>query len=394
MFLGKRKFKIIVIVFLLIIAICLLRYLCVSHIASDSRITDFISYWASGHLLLNGENPYSAESIMHVQQSVGWTKDEPLVMYNPPWTLTFILPFCAGDYFVAKFMWLIILLVILFICNHMLWTYYNGCEENRVLSLIAFGSFAPVYFMVSKGQIVPLILVGLVGFLHYNQKNKWWLAALFTIFLTIKPQITYLFWISLLLWIFHHKNWAFLSALAGIHLVFMSLPLFFRFHTYIDYFSQMTSSSSAYLWATPVLGTYLRLIFGGENYWLQFIPMIISIIWLFYYYAKGRQEWDWSREMPIILFVSLISTFYGWVNDYVLLLVALTQATGWTISSKPAYRKKILVVYIIVNIVFFAQYLMSTGEHLLVWYVPALFAIYLFLMKHVKQTVTIMARLT
>ena len=113
-----------------------------------------------------------------VQQSVGWTKDEPLVMYNPPWTLTFILPFCAGDYFFAKFMWLMILLVILFICNHMLWTYYNGCEENRVLSLIAFGSFAPVYFMISKGQIVPLILVGLVGFLHYNQKSKWWLAAL------------------------------------------------------------------------------------------------------------------------------------------------------------------------------------------------------------------------
>ena len=351
----KTKARTIIIVLLIVVSVFLSRHLWVGHIGSDNRILDFVSYWASGCLLLSGENPYSAESILRVQQSVGWTKDEPLVMYNPPWTLTFILPFCAGDYFAGKLMWMIFLLGLLFISNHVLWTHYHGSEDNRVLSLIALVSFTPVYLMVSKGQIVPLILAGLVGFLYCQRKSKWWTAAFFTIFLTIKPQLTYLFWISLLLWIIHDKKWVFLSALASINLILMCLPLFFQAHIYWDYVAHMTSSSSAYLWATPVLGTHLRLIFGGENHWLQFLPAVISIVWMVYYYEKRKLDWDWSRELPIILFVSLISTSYSWVNDYVLMLIALTQATGWISDGETSSGKPVLFGYISANLIIFCS---------------------------------------
>ena len=388
---GSNKIKTTVFIALLLVLVFHPKHLWIGPISSDSRITDFISYWASGQLLMNGEDPYSAENILPVQQSVGWTKDEPLVMYNPPCILAFILPFCIGDYSISKLMWLIMLLATLFICNHVLWTFYNGLKENRVLSLIAFGSFSPVYFMISKGQIVPLILAGLVGFLHHNRKNRWWLAASFTIFLMIKPQLTYLFCISLLLWIIHVKNWKFLMEIALINLIFMSIPLLFRVHTYMDYGAHMTSSSSAYLWATPVLGTHLRLLFGGENHWLQFLPMVVSIIWMVYYFNKKKHDWDWSQELPIILFVSLISTSYSWVNDYALMLIAIAQAAAWIADCETSCRKQVLVGYVAVNIIFFIQYLMSTSEHLLVWYVPALFALYLFLKKNVKQTIKIAA---
>jgi len=37
-------------------------------------INDFIEYWAAAKLLLSGGNPYSAEQLLQLQRTVGWSK--------------------------------------------------------------------------------------------------------------------------------------------------------------------------------------------------------------------------------------------------------------------------------------------------------------------------------
>ena len=51
------------------------------------------------------------------------------------------------------------------------------------------------------GQIVPFMLLGLVGFLYFVRRKQWWLAGMMTVFIAIKPHTLYLFWFAMLLWV-------------------------------------------------------------------------------------------------------------------------------------------------------------------------------------------------
>jgi hypothetical protein len=53
-------------------------------------VNDFIEYWAAAKLLLSGGNPYSTEQLLQLQRTVGWSKNEALLMWNPPGTFFFI----------------------------------------------------------------------------------------------------------------------------------------------------------------------------------------------------------------------------------------------------------------------------------------------------------------
>lgn len=50
---------------------------------------DFIEYWASARLLVNGANPYSPEEMLSLQRAITPDRIHPLLTWNPPWTLFF-----------------------------------------------------------------------------------------------------------------------------------------------------------------------------------------------------------------------------------------------------------------------------------------------------------------
>src|SRR5204863_239149 len=65
-------------------------------------IDDFAEYWAAGKLNLSGGNPYDADRLTALQSPAGPPDDEPaIIMWNPPPTLTFVMPFGVPDYPVA-----------------------------------------------------------------------------------------------------------------------------------------------------------------------------------------------------------------------------------------------------------------------------------------------------
>ena len=85
--------------------------------ASDPKyVRDFVEYWAATRLLLTGNNPYGPQELFDLQRSVGWTDSIPLLMWNPPWTLSFILPFGLASFDVAQFLWLLLNIFIVVFC--------------------------------------------------------------------------------------------------------------------------------------------------------------------------------------------------------------------------------------------------------------------------------------
>ena len=77
---------------------------------ANMPVDDFVQYWSAGRLQLQGRNPYSPELLLQVQRAAGRTGDRPLMMWNPPWTLFFVMPFAAVSHPVARLLWLLLAL--------------------------------------------------------------------------------------------------------------------------------------------------------------------------------------------------------------------------------------------------------------------------------------------
>ena len=313
--------------------------------------SDFMGYWASTHLLLNGEDPYDSEKIMAVQKSLGWTEKVPIVIYNPPWVFTFLIPFCMNDFTTDRIIWVICTLSFMMFSADRLWLIYGGSRETRIWALIVMATFIPMLPTYILGQIVPLMLLGLMGFLYFARKEKWWLAGMMTMFIAVKPHVIYLFWFALLLWAMKQRLWPVLLASVLTFLCALLLPLFYNPNVYSQYFINIASKSFALYWATPTLGFLLRLYFGLQYGWLQYIPIAAGLIWFIAYWRKYRNMWIWEDRLPPLILVSLMTNFYTWSWDCLMLLPAIIQATVM-IFQTPGVRHSgwIVFLYLMINV--------------------------------------------
>ena len=341
---------------------------------------DFAAYWASARLLIHGQNPYLSDQIFALQTLVGWTDKMPLVMYNPPWVLTFILPFSIENYLLGKFLWLLLLISCILISLNWLWQFYGGTKANRHWNLLILCSYTPVYFVLIKVQIVPLILLGIVGFLHFERQKKWFLAGAFVCLLGIKPQDSYLFIIALIVWIIYKRRWGVILGAGLVTSLITAIPLLYNPDIFSQYYREVLAHSFQYYWDTPTLGNLLRSVLGNDKHYLQYCPTIVGIAWLFYHWYHNCLKWVWAEQAPLLLFMSLMTTFYVWINDYLLLLVAIIQASIWLIHDplRP-YSKLMILIYLIINLMAWVTAFSVHSEKWILWMVPALFINYLLL---------------
>ncbi len=220
-----------------------------------------------------------------------------------------------------------------------------------IWALLVMVTFIPGLLAYKLGQIVPLMLLGLVGFLYFVKKEKWWLAGMMTVFIAVKPHTIYLFWFALLLWAMKHRLWPVLLGSMLTLLCVLLLPLFYNPNVYNQYFINIVTKSYALYWATPTLGTFLRLYFGSQYDWLQYIPILAGLIWFIIYWRKYRNMWIWEDQISLLILVSLMTNFYTWPSDYLMILPAVIQATV-RIYQNPGVRYLVWIVllYIMINI--------------------------------------------
>jgi hypothetical protein len=101
------------------------------------------------------------------------------------------------------------------------------------------------------------------------------------------------------------------------------VPLAFNPAIYAQHF-EFSRVESLTHFTTSTLGALLRLAAGDSSrFGLQFVPMVLGLAYLATRLRRSRfAEWDWDREMPLLVVVSLATAAYGWVFDQVVLLVA------------------------------------------------------------------------
>jgi hypothetical protein len=89
-FVGQMGF---LMALLIVVVLGWTRWMGSEELYIHAPVDDFVEYWAAGCLNVLGGDPYSGEQLFELQREVGWAKDVPLMMWNPPPALTIVMPF-------------------------------------------------------------------------------------------------------------------------------------------------------------------------------------------------------------------------------------------------------------------------------------------------------------
>lgn len=340
-------------------------------------LRDYVEYWAAGQLLAAGESPYDVEKVGELERRAG-REEEPILMWNPPWALPLALPLGWMSVRAGHLAWMAVQLLALVLSTELLWRAYRGPDDWRPLAHLLTLTFVPSGFALLAGQISPLVLLGLAGFLYFVQQRRDLGAGASCVLLAVKPHLLYLFWPALLVWAVAERRWRVLlgGALAGAALT--GLALAFRPEVLADYWTTLTTRPPEQ-YRSPTLGTLLREWAGEGAFRLQFVSVVPGLLWLAALgWSARHQRWDWGERMPMIALVSVITATYGaWLFDLVVLLVPVVAVATRLLREGAGWRRLGAVVGLVaVNLGIFALLLRESEYLEFIWVTPALLAVY------------------
>jgi hypothetical protein len=344
-------------------------------------INDFIEYWTATKLLLNGGNPYSPSELLASQDALGWSQSEPLMMWNPPWTLSFTLPFGLVDYQTAQFAWFLSHTLIVFVGAKLLWKIYGGDVEKSRYAALSILSFAPTYFALLLGQIGPLILLGLIAFLASVKKKAWGLAGAALTIAAIKPHLLYLLWLALLMWTLKKLQWKLVTGFMVTGIAVALLPLLLDRDVYLQYSDLLKTGSviKPLDWATPSLGTALAELLAIPDAWIRWLPSVGGAAWFLWYWSTRAETWDWLSELPLVLLVSVVTASFVWTFDQVVLVPAVIQAAVWLSQFEDRARAVICIgIYVALGAILLVSKIFVINDFWYFWVAPAYLLVFLY----------------
>jgi hypothetical protein len=346
---------------------------------------DFVEYWAAGKLNARGQNPYDPSLLHDLQKrETARQEDEAVMMWNPPWTLSFVMPFGLLPARDAQLLWLLMSLIACVASGDWLWRVHGGPARYRWVSWLLTLTFLPTVFALTAGQIPPLILLGITAFLAFQQKGWPWLAGAAGVLIAIKPHLMYLFWVALAVW-GARRGWRVLAGGAVAGLVATAIPMLCNPQVLSQYREALTQRPPAQ-WKSPTLGSMLRESLGEtagyEAFVLQFLPVALGLGFLAWYAWRQRnREWDWTRETPLLLLASFVTASYGaWPYDALILLPAVMHVAAG-IARDPT-RKAVargVLAFLAVNGPALALNVLGVTSNWFFWIGPLMLGLYLWL---------------
>jgi hypothetical protein len=302
------------------------------HIQASVTDRDSIAYWAAGKLLLQHQDPYSAERVLALESSQGYAASKPLVLRTPPWSLWMVLPLGVLNAFWAWAAWLAALLASLICAMRISWRMYGNGQRPPTVFLLAGYLFAPVPACLAAGQLGILLLLGVVLFFWLAEDYSF-LAGAALLIPFAKPHLFSLLWPILAVWIVARKKWSMLGGFGVAFSLATAVALAFDPVIFRNYTEMLRQASIQYEFIPAVSGV-VRLIFFRRFFWVQFLPMGAGLLWCSRYYWTNRQGWTWQGQGPAVLVVAVLTTPYAWMSDEVVLLPAILQGVLWVYRAR------------------------------------------------------------
>ena len=342
---------------------------------------DFVEYWAAARLTIEGKNPYDPAELLPLQVAAGRDTREAVMMWNPPWALTVVLPLGFLPAREAQLLWLVLNLAALGFCGDRLWLLFGGSSERRWLGWLAAAAFVPSLFALHAGQIGPLLLLGVVLFLMAERRGRPFLAGAATVLLAVKPHLAYLVWAAVACDALRVRRFGVIlgSVVAGVFCTL--LPMLFD-PGVLGQYSDAMAHRPPDQWLSPTLGSLLRLAFGPEQFRLQFVPVLLGLGWFARHWRQHRTRWDWREQTPLLVLVSFATAPYGaWPFDLVLLLAAVVPMLLAPAAEGRPSRTGVLVSLAAIDLACLVMNLCAAGSFWFLWVAPAMLALYAVAMR-------------
>jgi hypothetical protein len=345
---NNKKVRQLIVWVLLFVSVAVLIRIAPSLIKPQNlQGDDFFHLWAAGNLNLQGQNPYDPQTIDQLRIESGSIPSEATipVMLNPPWSILLLLPFGLMTYPISRFAWMIFSIVLLLLSALILWRIYSGSPKLRWISILLVFIFAPTISVLEKGQITPIVIFGIIGFVYFSSFHQNdWLAGVFLALSSVKPQVALIFWIAVLFWVIFQRRWQIIFGFIVSISVMTAVASIFN-HKLILQYIELLRTYHFSDWATPTIGAYLRLFWlGTEKFWLQLLPTVLGVFWFIYYWQKHKHSWNWLFITPVLLFVSQLTAPYNWSYDMVILIPAIILAAIWITADWKNWKTVIMIV--------------------------------------------------
>jgi hypothetical protein len=339
------------------VAVLCVSFLIVAY-AVTTPLNDFVEYWTSAHQLVAGRNPYSLPELFQLQLRLGWRESVPLMNLTPPWAMPLIAPVgLAKSYAIAWLAWVSVLVLALWWSTRLLIDLYSGgrsifpSEPRGREPLIAF-TFYPAVLCLRYAQITPFMLLGVAGFLWFEQRKRHALGGMCLGLATIKPHLLYLVWLAMLFRLLRKKDWVAATSLGSVAALFTLAATLMRPTVVRDYWA-LSRSGYAHIWPSA-LGAILRYPFGKVGTFpLQFVAPLAGAIWFVFYWRRRRDDWQWKENMPLLVAISLLTTAYGWAFDQVLLMLPIVAVAARFATAGEKLPRKLIIWYTSINIALF-----------------------------------------
>jgi hypothetical protein len=183
----------------------------------DRVFPDFICYWSAGEIVVSGASPYDVDLQTRTQQEYGWDKATDgfgvydfLPFYYPPWFAWLWALFLPLGYTGAKVAWFFLNVELTLLAGHLLGQTVRGIP--RWLPVWVVPCFLFSVTAVLLAQTTPLVFVLMVLSWDLLERRQDRTAGVVLAWLTIKPQLTAVLLLGLLLWLVRQRRWAVLRA--------------------------------------------------------------------------------------------------------------------------------------------------------------------------------------
>ena len=342
---------------------------------------DFIAFWSGTRIFLDGGNPYSIQD-MHVWHQLllpDARQVNPFI--SPPWAIPLFIPITLLPFNLASWVWICI--NIFFAAAIPLLIYKHLCTENKFsrpphwqwlfLSCLL---LPPNLMNMYLGQLGMAMAFFAVLMFYLLKKERYVLAGLTLIPLSLKPQIMLLIIIPLLIFLIKKRRWE-IAGVAAIGMLFLISFVFFHSH---DIFNKWIATwNIPFSLKTATLTTairYILFIFTGELYrWpMIIIPVCGSLGVLIWIFLNGL-DLKWQGTIPVIMTISVLFAPYAWFHDFCLVLPIQIVILLITMDSRFELKNKIELYFwiIIINILILLPKNMGIS---IFWYPTAVLSVW------------------
>lgn len=311
---------------------------------TDAVNRDFISYWSTGRLLADHQNPYNPPAVLRVERSAGATLQQPFVTWNPPWVLGLMLPLGLLKPTIAALIWMVMLIVSVLVAINLL----RPASVKLIPLTLIF--FAPTLICIGAEQTSALVLLAVALFIRWQARRPFMAGLALTLAL-LKPHLLLVFWIALALEIVRRKNFRIPAGVLTGFALMNGLVLLFDRNVWAEYFATMRSQR-VLDYHYPNLPNFLRDLLHTRSPWPLAIPALIGAIWVCTVWARQRGKWDWHWHGGMAAAVSVLIAPYSWPYDQVLFLPAMLAA----VPRKPARAMILLAAVNLGAIAIFVQH--------------------------------------